>query len=78
MTESRRPSLAVRRRIARATATWGALTLGAVAVLAALIIWHLIRRGRLIRQSLSPPRDVRLPEVRGEGPPANSKPAEPS
>ena len=70
MPEPRRPSPESRRRIAHATATWGFLTLGTVATLAALIIWHLIRRGRLIREGLGPPRVVRLPEIsprKGEG-----------
>ena len=30
--------------------------------LGALLIWHFVRRGRLIRERLSPPRTVRLPE----------------
>jgi hypothetical protein len=70
MPETRRPSAEAHRRIARAAATWGLLTLGSVAVLAALIVWHLVRRGRLIRQNLGPPRVVRLPEIpprNGEG-----------
>ena len=57
-----------RRRIGRVAATWGALTLVAVATLAGLILWHLIRRGRLIRQGLSPPRVVRLPDLRRDEP----------
>jgi hypothetical protein len=55
-------SPADRRRIARVAADWGALTLGTLTTLVALILWHLVRRGRLLRQGLHPPRDVRLPE----------------
>ncbi|HEX8200142.1 MAG TPA: hypothetical protein VF590_06615 [Isosphaeraceae bacterium] len=62
MPDPRRPSPQAR-RIARVVATWGLLTLGSVAALAVLIIWHLVRRGRLIRQNLRPPRAVRLPEL---------------
>ena len=31
-----------------------------------LLIWHIIRRGRLIRERLNPPRIVRLPELPGD------------
>lgn len=34
-----------------------------IAVLGALIVWHLLRRGRLIREGLSPPRPVQLPVI---------------
>jgi hypothetical protein len=70
MPETRWPSPETRRRIARVVATWGLLTLGSVVGLTALIVWHLIRRGRLIQQNLGPPRVVRLPEIsprKGEG-----------
>lgn len=40
----------------------GAILLGVGAV-CFLAIWHLLRRGRLIREGLSPPKDVRLPDV---------------
>jgi hypothetical protein len=72
MPDPRWPSPEVRRRIARVVATWGALTLGSVVVLAALIIWHLIRRGRLIQQGLGPPRVVRLPEIERPQPPTKT------
>jgi hypothetical protein len=38
------------------------VTLGAMG---ALLIWHLLRRGRLIHQRLGPPRVVRLPQYPG-------------
>ncbi len=41
----------------------GAILLG-VGAISFLAIWHLLRRGRLIREGLSPPRDVKLPDVR--------------
>ena len=34
--------------------------LGAIGV---LLIWHLVRRGRLIQERLNPPRIVRMPEL---------------
>jgi len=37
----------------------------ALAAIGALVIWHLVRRGRLIRDRLNPPRIVRLPELPG-------------
>jgi hypothetical protein len=37
---------------------WAGVTLSSVIILAALAIWHLIRRGRLLRASLSPPKSL--------------------
>ena len=54
----------------------GAILLGVGAV-SFLAIWHLLRRGRLIREGLSPPRDVTLPDVQAllaSEPPNESKP----
>ena len=34
-----------------------------IAALGALIIWHLVRRGRLIREGLKPPQRPRWPEI---------------
>jgi hypothetical protein len=60
-----RPDLAPRDRvrIGGAVAAFLAAGLVAVAALGALAIWHLVRRGRLIRERLGNPRDVRLPDV---------------
>jgi hypothetical protein len=52
----------VRHRLGRALATWTALTLAAVVILGALVVWHLVRRGRLLRERLGPPRKVDLPD----------------
>jgi hypothetical protein len=57
-----------KRRIARVTATWGALALGSIVMMTVLIIWHLIRRGRLIREGLQPPREVGLVELQPPDP----------
>jgi hypothetical protein len=57
-----------RRRIGRAAALWGYLALGSIVTMTALILWHLARRGRLIRDRLGPPRVVRLPELERPGP----------
>src|SRR5271165_3380384 len=51
-----------RPRIGRAVAALLGTTLAALAALGALLIWHIVRRGRLIRERLSDPRVVRLPE----------------
>ena len=48
--------------LGRAVASLIGTALVAAVVLWCLIIWHLMRRGRLIRERLSPPRVVRLPE----------------
>jgi hypothetical protein len=57
-----------RRRVRRLAATWGTLALGSIVTLVVLIVWHLIRRGRLIRQGLGPPRVVRLPDLGADDP----------
>jgi hypothetical protein len=54
-----------RPRIGRAVATLLGTALVALAAIGALVIWHLVRRGRLIRQRLGPPRRVTLPEFSG-------------
>jgi hypothetical protein len=51
-----------RNRIGRAVAVllgWG---LFATAVLGLLALWHLVRRGRVLRANQPPPRSVSLPE----------------
>jgi hypothetical protein len=52
-----------RSRLGRAVAVLLGTSLVAVAAFGALVIWHLIRRGRLIRERLNPPRQVWLPEI---------------
>ena len=50
-------------RIGRAVVTllgWG---LFASAVLGLLALWHLVRRGRVLRANLNPPKVVSLPEI---------------
>ena len=51
-----------RPRIGRAVAILLGTGLVSIAALGALLIWHFVRRGRLIRERLSVPRVVRLPE----------------
>jgi hypothetical protein len=66
----RRPANdADRRRVGRLVAIWGGVTLGGVTILAALLIWHLVRRGRLIRDRLGPPKLVQWPEPDESRPP---------
>lgn len=52
-----------RARIGRAVAALLASGLVGIAALGTLAVWHLVRRGRLIRERLGPPKDVRLPAV---------------
>jgi hypothetical protein len=52
-----------RPRVSRAVATLLGVAVVSIGVLGALVIWHLVRRGRLIRERLGPPRDVNLIEL---------------
>jgi hypothetical protein len=49
--------------VSRAVASLLAASVFAIAALGVLIIWHLVRRGRLIREGLDRPRPVRWPAV---------------
>ncbi len=51
-----------KRRIGQAVATLLGWWIVAIAAVAALIVWHLIRRGRVLRANLNPPRIVSLPD----------------
>ncbi len=51
-----------RRQATDAVAWLLGTTLVAITALAGLTIWHLIRRGRMLRDRLEPPRIVRLPD----------------
>lgn len=51
-----------RSRFANAVASLLGVGLVALVALGFLVVWHLIRRGRLIREGLSPPRKVGLTE----------------
>jgi hypothetical protein len=62
-----------RLRVGRVARLWGELTLGGILVMTALVLWHLRRRGRLIRERLGPPRRLRpLDEERPAPPDAPS------
>lgn len=52
-----------RKQVGRAIQMWVAVTLGGVAILGALVIWHLVRRGRRVRERLGPPREILWPDV---------------
>lgn len=52
-----------RPRVKRAVGSLLAVGVVSIGVIGALIIWHLIRRGRLIREGLPPPREVELPDL---------------
>ena len=51
-----------RPRLGRAIAVLGGTGVVAFAAVGGLLIWHIMRRGRLIRERLSDPRVIRLPE----------------
>jgi hypothetical protein len=55
-----------RPRLAKAFAFLLGTTLVSLVLLSVLLIWHLARRARLIRERLSPPRAVELPEFPGD------------
>ena len=50
-----------RPRVKRAVVSLLGVGLLSIAVVGALVIWHLVRRGRLIRDRLGPPKGVDLP-----------------
>ena len=52
-----------RRRLASAVAEAAGDRASRPGAIGALVIWHLVRRGRLIRERLDPPRNVRMPEL---------------
>jgi len=51
------------RRVGRLAVSLLGIGIVAIAAWGLLILWHLVRRGRLIRERLDPPRPVRLPEI---------------
>ena len=55
-----------RSRLGRAVAALLGTFLVAVAASGGLLIWHIMRRGRLIRERLNAPRIVRLPDTPGD------------
>jgi hypothetical protein len=54
-----------RPRLAKAFAELLGTILVALVAISALLIWHLVRRARLIRERLNPPRVVELPDFPG-------------
>ncbi len=54
---------AARKRLGQAVASLLGTALVALAAIGGLAIWHLVRRGRLIRERQAPPRIVRMPEL---------------
>jgi len=68
---------AARGRVSRAVSSLLAASVVSIAVLGALLIWHLVRRGRMIRQSLAPRRPVRWPVLEPDSESA-AKPTEDS
>lgn len=60
----RRPGAPLaRKRVGQAIALWGFITLGLTALIGVFTLWHLARRGRLLRQRTLPPitREMELP-----------------
>jgi hypothetical protein len=62
-----------RPRLGRAIAALLGVGLACIGILGALTLWHLVRRGRLIREGLNPPRKVQLPDL-GPGEPEGGRP----
>lgn len=60
--------------MAEAVAALLGTALVAIAVIGGLVIWHLIRRGRLIRERQAPPRIVRWPAPAPALPDSNGEP----
>jgi hypothetical protein len=54
---------AERQRLAEAVAALLGTALVAFAAVGGLLIWHLVRRGRIIRNRLDPPKIVRMPDL---------------
>jgi hypothetical protein len=54
-----------RSRLGRAVAALLGTFLVAVALFGGLLIWHIMRRGRLIRERLNAPRIAHLPDATG-------------
>ncbi len=54
---------AARKRLGEAVAALLGTTLVALGAIGGLLIWHLVRRARIIRERLGPPRIVRMPEL---------------
>lgn len=52
-----------RRRLADAVASLLGTALVAMAAIVGLVIWHLVRRGRIIRGRLDPPKVIRMPDL---------------
>jgi hypothetical protein len=55
-----------RPRVRRAVASLLGVAVASIGVIGVFLIWHLVRRGRLIRENLRPPRVVHLLEPRIE------------
>lgn len=64
-----------RPKVSRAVVSLLATEVLSIGVLGALVVWHLSRRARLIRDRLAPPRLVRLPDLTPLD--ARPKPTEP-
>ena len=61
-----------RRQAAGAAWLWATVTLSLISTLAAFTIWHLVRRGRVLRSRLGPVKNIQpldAPEPEVSGPP---------
>jgi hypothetical protein len=50
------PEAVKKSRIREAVVLWQLMTVGAIALIGSLIIWHLKRRGDLVKSKVSPPK----------------------
>jgi hypothetical protein len=57
-----------RRRLGREIARLLGIGVATIALMGALLIWHFVRRGRMVRERLGPPRVVRLPDLEPKTP----------
>ena len=62
-----------RRKVVRAVGSLLGVGIATIGVIGALMIWHLVRRGRLIREGLNPPRVVHLPGLEPTEPEADER-----
>lgn len=63
-----------RPRVRKAVVSLLSVVVASIGVIGVLLIWHLVRRGRLIREGLAPPKDVRLPDISERAKPGDAPP----
>jgi hypothetical protein len=64
------------KQVGHAITWWVAITMSGILCLAALSIWHIIRRGQRLRERLGPPREILWPDLTPTQPRSSSRDAE--